>query len=113
MPGNMGTWLDWSIHWLLRPKQYDGLGHACPALLAHIVLHRFSGSQGDRAAAAAAEALEAVKVDDKNKDKNKDKKQNNAKKPAAPQADRPVDISRVDLRVGLINKAWKHPGADR
>lgn len=24
----------------------------------------------------------------------------------------PVDVSRLDLRVGLIRKAWKHPDAD-
>ncbi len=32
--------------------------------------------------------------------------------PAATEAERPVDISRVDLRVGIIRKAWRHPGAD-
>jgi len=24
----------------------------------------------------------------------------------------PVDVSRVDIRVGFINKAWRHPDAD-
>jgi methionyl-tRNA synthetase len=27
--------------------------------------------------------------------------------------DRPVDVSRIDLRVGLIRKAWRHPDAER
>ncbi|CAG9463377.1 unnamed protein product [Pedinophyceae sp. YPF-701] len=27
-------------------------------------------------------------------------------------ADRPVDVTRVDLRVGVIRKAWKHPEAE-
>ena len=31
---------------------------------------------------------------------------------AAPETERPVDVSRVDLRVGVIRKAWRHPGAD-
>ena len=32
--------------------------------------------------------------------------------PAAAEGERPVDVSRVDLRVGVIRKAWRHPGAD-
>ena len=28
-------------------------------------------------------------------------------------AEQPVDISRIDLRVGLIRKAWRHPDAER
>lgn len=27
--------------------------------------------------------------------------------------ERPVDVGRLDLRVGLINKAWRHPDAER
>ena len=27
--------------------------------------------------------------------------------------DKPVDVSRLDLRVGIIRKAWRHPDADR
>lgn len=41
------------------------------------------------------------------------KKEKVKKAAAAPAEPRPVDISRVDLRVGLIKKAWRHPGAER
>ena len=34
------------------------------------------------------------------------------KKPAAPQEEQKVDVSRLDLRVGLILTAEKHPDAD-
>lgn len=77
----------------------------------HALCQRFGGSQADRSAAAAAEALDAAKLGEEGAAK-KGKKEK-VKKAAAPAADRPVDVSRVDLRVGLINKAWKHPGAER
>ena len=34
------------------------------------------------------------------------------KAPAVPKAAAPTDISAVDLRVGVINKAWKHENAE-
>ncbi|GMH39956.1 hypothetical protein BSKO_07860 [Bryopsis sp. KO-2023] len=46
----------------------------------------------------------------------KDKKEKKEKKekaaPKKPAEDRAVDVSRLDLRVGHINKAWRHPDAD-
>jgi Putative tRNA binding domain len=34
------------------------------------------------------------------------------KKAAAAAADAPVDVSRLDLRVGVITKVWRHPDAE-
>jgi len=31
---------------------------------------------------------------------------------AAAAADRPVDVSRLDIRVGIIRRAWRHPDAE-
>jgi len=52
---------------------------------------------------------------DGKKKKDKDAAKQSKKGAAAAAAaakDLPVDISRVDLRVGLIKKAWKHPDAE-
>lgn len=103
---------------------------------------RYAGNQADRAAAAAAVVADgcaapaAVAVGGK-KDKKVEKKSdaNGTTAAAAPKEggkkekkasgdtaaaagkkpadDRPADISRIDLRVGLIKKAWRHPDADR
>jgi len=71
---------------------------------------RYGGNQAENAAAAAA-------AGDKGADKRKggaDKK--GADKKAAPKKkedpNRPVDFSRVDVRVGQITKVWKHPDAE-
>ena len=45
------------------------------------------------------------------KEKKPQEKPPKAQKKAA-DADKPVDISRIDLRVGEITKAWRHPEAD-
>lgn len=54
--------------------------------------------------------------DDKDKGKEKEGKAAGAGKGAkgakGKTEDRPMDISRLDLRVGLITKAWKHPEAE-
>ena len=34
------------------------------------------------------------------------------KKGAGPEAAAPVDVSRLDLRIGKVIRAWKHPDAD-
>jgi tyrosyl-tRNA synthetase len=41
-----------------------------------------------------------------------EKKAKGPKAPAKPKVDRPVDLSRIDLKVGRIIKAEKHPDAD-
>lgn len=47
----------------------------------------------------------------KKKEKTKAKgEKGREKKPAEPEL--PVDVSRLDLRIGKILKAWKHPDAD-
>eukprot|EP00163_Fabomonas_tropica_P031933 TRINITY_DN7797_c0_g1_i1.p1 TRINITY_DN7797_c0_g1~~TRINITY_DN7797_c0_g1_i1.p1 ORF type:complete len:367 (+),score=138.03 TRINITY_DN7797_c0_g1_i1:109-1101(+) len=40
------------------------------------------------------------------------KKAANKDKPKAPEAPAQPDVSKLDIRVGHINKAWKHPDAD-
>eukprot|EP00873_Tetraselmis_striata_P020356 jgi/Tetstr1/440620/TSEL_028930.t1 len=103
---------------------------------------RFAGSQADRAAGATSSAAAAssaskpaapakqaaakgavAKAEDKKdkaegkkdkaegkKDKAEGKKEKSA--PAGKAAEVPVDVSRLDLRVGRILKASKHPEAD-
>ncbi|KAJ4846029.1 hypothetical protein Tsubulata_002544 [Turnera subulata] len=71
---------------------------------------KFAGSQADRIVRAEAEA-EAARVAErlkKTKVSDGGKKQQ-AKKPAV---EPPISITRLDIRVGLIKSARKHPDAD-
>lgn len=77
-----------------------------------ILLRRFSGKQSEREVEAVAVAAADLSLADGVKPKAT-KKEKVKKTAPAPAEARPVDISRVDLRVGLINKAWRHPGAER
>lgn len=43
----------------------------------------------------------------------KDAKKKGGSSKAGPAPDAPVDIARLDLRVGQIAKVWRHPAADR
>ncbi|CAK8576971.1 unnamed protein product [Lathyrus sativus] len=83
---------------------------------------KFEGSQADRVLRAEAEAAENVaaqlkktKVSDgtgkkKSGAKSAAKSSNEAKNKAAAEPD--ISITRLDIRVGLIKKAEKHPDAD-
>ncbi|KAK7256743.1 hypothetical protein RIF29_30201 [Crotalaria pallida] len=78
---------------------------------------KFAGSQADRLLRAEAEAekvaeqLKKTKVsDDSRKKKSSVKSSNEAKNKAV--AEPEITITRLDIRVGLIKKAEKHPGAD-
>ncbi|XP_058730356.1 probable methionine--tRNA ligase isoform X2 [Vicia villosa] len=83
---------------------------------------KFEGSQADRVLRAEAEAAENVaaqlkktKVSDgtgkkKSGAKSAAKPSNEAKNKAAAEPD--ISITRLDIRVGLIKKAGKHPDAD-
>lgn len=85
---------------------------------------RFGGNQAadaERAAAAAAGGASSSKKSSSSAAAGGGKgaaaagskggsKGGGGKKAAEPEG--PVDISRLDLRVGLIRKAWKHPDAD-
>ncbi|KAL6772277.1 TSM1 [Auxenochlorella protothecoides x Auxenochlorella symbiontica] len=75
---------------------------------------RFAGNQAEREASDAAEAAAKLTLGEEKAPAEAPGKKVKAKKaaPADPATNRPVDVSRVDLRVGLIKKAWKHPGAD-
>ena len=99
---------------------------------------RFAGSQADRAAAEATAAAAGGKKDKKGgkdaaagasasasaaapaaeangKPAKKEKKADGGaggKKEKKASDDRPADISRIDLRVGHIRKAWRHPDAE-
>lgn len=57
-------------------------------------------------------AADGVKSGSKEEKKAKGEKAAAAGKVGGKKEEREVDISRVDLRVGLIRKAWKHPDAE-
>mmetsp|Transcript_18129 Transcript_18129/g.43563 ORF Transcript_18129/g.43563 Transcript_18129/m.43563 type:complete len:861 (-) Transcript_18129:112-2694(-) len=47
-------------------------------------------------------------------DSGKKEKKGAAKAAAAPEADRPLDdVSRLDIRVGVIKEVWEHPDSDK
>jgi methionyl-tRNA synthetase len=78
---------------------------------------KFAGSQADRAAAletaTAALSLSSSAPDTATKGKKGGKgAAAPAKKAPAPAKDLPVDVSRLDIRVGLITDVKKHPDAD-
>ncbi|PIN17951.1 Methionyl-tRNA synthetase [Handroanthus impetiginosus] len=82
---------------------------------------KFAGSQADRIVRAEAEAeakkladkLKETKVSDgKTANKDRPKKCAEAKPKASARANEEISISRLDIRVGLITKAQKHPDAD-
>ena len=72
-------------------------------------------SQEGTATAATTEtqvqqATGSTKKKDKTKTKTEKGGQGREKKAAEPAL--PVDVSRLELRIGKIMKAWKHPDAD-
>ncbi|XP_062109223.1 probable methionine--tRNA ligase [Humulus lupulus] len=70
---------------------------------------RFAGSQADRVERAEAEAAKVAQQLKKTKlTENAGKKQKSAK----PATEAEITISRLDIRVGVITKAQKHPDAD-
>ncbi|MED6179918.1 hypothetical protein PIB30_005376 [Stylosanthes scabra] len=77
---------------------------------------KFAGSQADRILRAEAEAgkvaeeLKKTKLSDGGGKKKSSKSSNDAKNKATPELE--VTITRLDIRVGLIKKAQKHPDAD-
>ncbi|GBG92400.1 hypothetical protein CBR_g55333 [Chara braunii] len=82
---------------------------------------KFAGNQAERVAADLAAASIADPAADAKPAAQSKKGKKNAKeggsakvpaKPAAAAAPAPLDVSRLDLRVGLIKKCWKHPDAD-
>jgi len=77
---------------------------------------RYAGTQSSRAEQAPSKAPSApVQKPKATKttpvDVKDQKKPPKAQKKAA-DADKPIDISRIDLRVGQITKVWKHPEAE-
>ncbi|OIS99442.1 PREDICTED: probable methionine--tRNA ligase [Nicotiana attenuata] len=81
---------------------------------------KFAGSQADRAdralkaetdAKKMAEQLNKTKISDGNK-KERAKKSSETKSKAPATVEGEISISRLDIRVGLITKAQKHPNAD-
>ncbi|XP_073133422.1 probable methionine--tRNA ligase [Henckelia pumila] len=79
---------------------------------------KFSGSQAERILRADAEAkkisekLKETKISDGKTKKDQPKKSADAKPKVSSPAETEVSISRLDIRVGLIVKAQKHPDAD-
>lgn len=70
---------------------------------------RFSGSQAEQ---EARKAEEAAKKAEKKAGKKAAAKAKGGKGGKAPAADLPVDVARVDLRVGRVLEVQKHPNAD-
>ncbi|MCD7462131.1 hypothetical protein HAX54_047832 [Datura stramonium] len=82
---------------------------------------KFAGSQADRADRALkaeteankmAEQLKKAKILDGNKKKERATKSSETKSKALAPVEAEISISRLDIRVGLITKAQKHPDAD-
>ncbi|KAL2469417.1 putative methionine--tRNA ligase [Abeliophyllum distichum] len=80
---------------------------------------KFAGSQADRILKAEAEAkkltekFKETKISDGNTTKkDRPKKSAEAKPKVSASAEAEISISRLDIRVGLITKAQKHPDAD-
>ncbi|KAL7098311.1 hypothetical protein ACP275_09G008800 [Erythranthe tilingii] len=80
---------------------------------------KFAGSQADRKVKADAAAkkltdkLKEVEISDgKKAKKEKAKKSAETKTKVSAPAEAEISISRLDIRVGLITKAQKHPDAD-
>ncbi|KAL0382793.1 UNVERIFIED_CONTAM: putative methionine--tRNA ligase [Sesamum calycinum] len=109
---------------LLHRCSKTGILHSSPVLKDEEVefyREKFAGSQADRIVKAQAESeakklagkLKETKVSDGNTaKKDRPKKSADTKpKPSAP-ADAEISVSRLDIRVGLITKAQKHPDAD-
>ncbi|XP_055811201.1 methionine--tRNA ligase, cytoplasmic-like [Solanum dulcamara] len=83
--------------------------------------NKFAGSQADRAdrvlkaeteAKEMAEQLNKTKISDGNKKKERATKSSETKSKAPASVEGEISISRLDIRVGLITKAQKHPDAD-
>ncbi|KAH0673338.1 hypothetical protein KY284_024425 [Solanum tuberosum] len=83
--------------------------------------NKFAGSQADRAdralkaeteAKEMAKQLKKAKISDGNKKKERATKSSETKSKAPASVEGDISISRLDIRVGLITKAQKHPDAD-
>ena len=69
-----------------------------------------SGAGVTETGAAISKKKEKSKGKDNKKGKSEEGAGRREKKGAASEA--PVDVSRLDLRIGRIIRAWKHPDAD-
>jgi len=86
-------------------------GADSPALSAAFTKHLESFSAGKPSAPAVKSTKPAAKAkESKPQQKKKDKKKKN-KAPAQKKEDNPL-FSRLDIRVGRVLRAWKHPEAD-
>jgi methionyl-tRNA synthetase len=74
---------------------------------------RFGGSQAGDAANAAAAAGGGSAGSKKAAGGKAAAAAGGGGKKKAAEPEGPVDVSRLDLRVGVIRRAWKHPDADR
>ncbi|XP_049388134.1 LOW QUALITY PROTEIN: methionine--tRNA ligase, cytoplasmic-like [Solanum stenotomum] len=83
--------------------------------------NKFAGSQADRADTALkaeteakemAKQLKKAKISDGNKKKERATKSSETKSKAPASVEGDISISRLDIRVGLVTKAQKHPDAD-
>jgi len=84
---------------------------AMPSAEASVQCVKTTGPPEPMAPSAPSAAAPPGKDEGKKK-KPAEKKEKQEKKQAAPQEDAKVDVSRLDLRVGRIIEAQKHPDAD-
>lgn len=86
-----------------------------------IFRNRFAGSQADRADRAVKEEAEAkkvteklknTKISDKSGKKEKGSTSGGQAKTKTPVVEKELNISRLDIRVGVITEVQKHPDAD-
>jgi len=84
---------------------------AMPSAEASVQCVKTTGPPEPMAHSAPSAAAPPGKDEGKKK-KPAEKKEKQEKKQAAPQEDAKVDVSRLDLRVGRIIEAQKHPDAD-
>ncbi|XP_059903564.1 aminoacyl tRNA synthase complex-interacting multifunctional protein 1a isoform X1 [Gadus macrocephalus] len=96
---------------LLEKERKRGVEVPMPSGDAGVVECSSKPSPPPAAAVQSASPTEALAPKDEGKKKKPEKKAGE-KKPVAPQEELKVDVSRLDLRVGRILTAEKHPDAD-
>ena len=71
------------------------------------------GSSADAAAKTTTTEEPPTVAEAEDSTKKQEKKKPKKQQQQAPAGDDTIDISKLDIRVGLITKAWDHPDADK
>ncbi|KAJ0980123.1 hypothetical protein J5N97_008378 [Dioscorea zingiberensis] len=112
-----------NVYWARRPWDFLPSGHriGIPGPLfrelkdeaVKYFREKFAGSQADRGDTEAdmiINQLKIIKISAGNEEKQQEAPHNDDTKSKALETD--FSISRLDIRVGIIKKVWKHPDAD-